>query len=49
MGMDSGTLLVRKLELRLELASEMQRVDPMMGFDTDFDTARSEAAAAVAF
>ena len=47
--MDSGTLLVGKLELRLESASEMQRVDPMMGFDTDFDTAGSEAAAAVAF
>jgi hypothetical protein len=59
MGMDSETLLVKKLKLGLELLSEMQRVDPMTGFDTDFDidvdlTAGSEAvkvvaAAAVAF
>lgn len=57
--MDSATLFVGKLELGLELASEMQRVDPMTCFDTDFDidfglTAGLEAvkvvaAAAVAF
>jgi hypothetical protein len=48
MGMDSGTLLVGKLELGLELALEMQRVDPIIGFDTDFDTAESEAVKVVA-
>jgi hypothetical protein len=57
--MDSATLLVGKLELGLELASEMQRVDPMTGFDMDFDTdveltagleaVKVVAAAAVAF
>jgi hypothetical protein len=49
MSIDLRTLLVGKLELRLELALEMQRVDPIIGFDTDFDTAGLEAAAAVAF
>ena len=57
--MDSATLFVGKLELGLELASEMQRVDPMTCFDTDFDTdfgltagleaVKVVAAAAVAF
>jgi hypothetical protein len=57
--MDSATLLVGKLELGLELALEMQRVDPMTGFDMDFDTdveltagleaVKVVAAAAVAF
>jgi hypothetical protein len=48
MGVDLGTLLIGKLELGLELALVMQRVDPMMGFDTDFDTAGSEAVKVVA-
>jgi hypothetical protein len=38
MGIDLGLLPVGKLELGLELASEMQRVDPITGFDTDFNT-----------